>query len=184
MELYGRDGLPVISHEASTCRAGTSQNVLQAVARHISAAQAGAAQPQPAAGTVLPGRQDDLHWAPYCALGGFKVLEIAITAGPPAVGRKLGDITWPPGCVPVSVQDVRAMACGCRLEAPPNWPIGAGIARGRCARVQCYVREVFATLGIASRSQLGHVLQQRRPPPASGAPALQAGRAGPGRQRR
>src|SRR5438034_8950038 len=39
---------------ASTCRADTSQNVLHAVARHISAAQAGAAQPRPA-GTVLPG---------------------------------------------------------------------------------------------------------------------------------
>jgi hypothetical protein len=24
-------------------------------------------------------------------------------------GRKLGDITWPPGCVPVSVQDAQTL---------------------------------------------------------------------------
>jgi hypothetical protein len=30
-------------------------------------------------------------------------------AGSPAAGRKLGDITWPPGRVPVSVQDARTL---------------------------------------------------------------------------
>jgi chloride channel protein, CIC family len=109
LELYGREGLPVISDDGQHLQGWlTSQNVLQAVACHISAAQAGAAQPQPAAGTARPGRQDDLHRAPT-PLGGFKVLEIAITAGSPAVGRKLGDITWPPACIPVSVQDTRTV---------------------------------------------------------------------------
>jgi chloride channel protein, CIC family len=105
LELYGDDGLPVISDDGQHLQGWlTSQNVLQAVARHISAAQDGTAQPQPAAGSALPGGQDDPHRAPT-PLGGFKVLEIAITAGSSAAGRKLGDITWPPGCVPVSVQD-------------------------------------------------------------------------------
>ena len=109
LELYGRDGLPVFSADGQHLQGWlTSQNVLQTVARHISAAQAGTAQPQPAAGPALPGRQDNLHRAP-APLGGFKVLEIAIPAGSPAVGRKLGDITWPPGCVPVSVQDARTL---------------------------------------------------------------------------
>jgi len=109
LELYGHDGLPVISDDGQHLQGWlTSQNVLQAVARHIGAAQAGAAQPQPAGGPALPGRQDDLHQAPTL-LGGFKVLEIAITVGSPAAGRKLGDIAWPPGCVPVSVQDARTL---------------------------------------------------------------------------
>ena len=109
LELYGRDGLPVISADGQHLQGWiTSQNMLQAVARHISAAQAGTAQPQPAAGPALPGRQDDLHRAPT-PLGGFKVLEIAIPAGSPAAGRKLGGITWPPGSVPVSVQDARTL---------------------------------------------------------------------------
>ena len=55
---------------------------------------------------------------------------------------------------------------------------------GKARSVQYHVREVFAKLGIASRSQLGHVLPHRPPPLASGTPALRAGRAGPGRQRR
>ena len=80
LELYGRDGLPVISADGQHLQGWiTSQNMLQAVARHISAAQAGTAQPQPAAGPALPGRQDDLHRAPT-PLGGFKVLEIVIPA--------------------------------------------------------------------------------------------------------
>ena len=109
LELYGRDGLPVISDDGQHLQGWlTSQNVLQAVARQISPAQAGTAQPQPAAGPALPSRQDDLHRAPT-PLDGFNVLEIAITAGSPAAGRKLGDITWPPGCVPVSVQDARTL---------------------------------------------------------------------------
>jgi CIC family chloride channel protein len=108
LELYGRDGLPVISDDGQHLQGWlTSQNVLQAVARHISAAQAGTAPPQPAAGPAPPGRHDDLRVP--TPLGGFKVLEIAITAGSPAAGRKLGDITWPPGCVPVSVQDARTL---------------------------------------------------------------------------
>ena len=109
LELYGRDGLPVISADGQHLQGWlTSQNMLQAVARHISAAQVSTAQPQPAAGPALPGRQDDLHRAPT-PLGGFKVLEIAIPAGSPAADCKLGDITWPPGSVPVSVQDARTL---------------------------------------------------------------------------
>jgi CIC family chloride channel protein len=108
LELYGRDGLPVISDDGQHLQGWlTSQNVLQAVARHISAAQAGTAPPQPAAGPAPPGGQDDLRVP--TPLGGFKVLEIAITAGSPAAGRKLGDIPWPPGCVPVSVQDAQTL---------------------------------------------------------------------------
>jgi CIC family chloride channel protein len=99
LELYGRDGLPVISDDGQYLQGWiTSQNVLQAVARHMHAAPAGAAQAQP------HGPQDDLGEAPT-PLRGYQILEITIPAGSPADGQTLGGTSWPPGWVPVSVLD-------------------------------------------------------------------------------
>jgi CIC family chloride channel protein len=99
LELYGRDGLPVISDDAQYLQGWiTSQNVLQAVARHMHATPAGAAQAQP------HGPQDDLREAP-APLRGYQILEITIPAGSPAAGQTLGGTSWPPGWVPVSVLD-------------------------------------------------------------------------------
>jgi chloride channel protein, CIC family len=105
LEIYGRDGLPVISDDGQSLQGWiTSQNVLQAVARHIRAAQAGTAQPQPAAKPVPPGPQDDRHEAP-APLPGYQVLEITIPANSAAAGQALGDTAWPAGSLPVSVLD-------------------------------------------------------------------------------
>ena len=105
LELYGRDGLPVISDDGQYLLGWlTSHNVLQAVARYVRVAQAAGLQAQPAAEPALPGARDDLAAAPP-PLGGYQVLEVAIPVGSPAVGQALGDISWPPGCVPVTVLD-------------------------------------------------------------------------------
>jgi CIC family chloride channel protein len=99
LELYGRDGLPVISDDGQHLQGWiTSQNVLQAVARHMHATPAGTAQAQP------HGPQDDLREAPD-PLRGYQILEITIPAGSPAVGQALGGTSWPPGWIPVSVLD-------------------------------------------------------------------------------
>jgi CIC family chloride channel protein len=99
LELYGRDGLPVISDDGQHLQGWiTSQNVLQAVARHMHATPAGAAQAQP------HGPQDDFREAPD-PLRGYQILEITIAAGSPAAGQALGGTSWPPGWVPVSVLD-------------------------------------------------------------------------------
>ena len=99
LELYGHDGLPVISDDGQYLQGWiTSQNVLQAVARHMHTTPAGAAQAQP------HGPQDDLREAPT-PLRGYQILEITIPAGSPAVGQTLGGTSWPPGWVPVSVLD-------------------------------------------------------------------------------
>jgi chloride channel protein, CIC family len=104
LELFGRDGLPVISDDGQHLQGWlTSHNVLQAVARHIRAAQAGSSQAQPAE-PVLPGPRDDLPEAPT-PLDSYQLLVIAIPDGSPAAGQALGDIAWPPGCVPVTVLD-------------------------------------------------------------------------------
>ena len=40
---------------------------------------------------------------------GFRVVEITVADGSPAGGVKLSDISWPPGCVPVSLLHNRSL---------------------------------------------------------------------------
>ena len=55
LELYGRDGLPVLSADGQHLQGWiTSQNVLQAVARHMRTARAATGQAQRAAGRPFP----------------------------------------------------------------------------------------------------------------------------------
>jgi CIC family chloride channel protein len=104
LELYGRDGLPVISADGQYLQGWiTSQNVLQAVARHMHAAPAAAQAQHPAAPPApspqaAPGQPPD-------PLDGYQILEITISAGSPANGKTLGDTTWPPGWIPVTILD-------------------------------------------------------------------------------
>ncbi len=105
LELYGRDGLPVLSDDGQHLQGWlTSHNVLQAVARHICAAQAGTAGAQPENEPVLPGPHDDFREAPT-PLDSYQLLEVTIPVGSPSAAQALGDVTWPPGCVPVTVLD-------------------------------------------------------------------------------
>ena len=104
LELYGRDGLPVISADGQHLQGWiTTQNVLQAVARHMHAAPAAPPAPRAAAPSV-PGPQA-APGPPPAPLRGYQILEITISAGSPAAGQALGDTTWPPGYIPVTVLD-------------------------------------------------------------------------------
>jgi len=95
LELYGRDGLPVISDDGQRLQGWlTSSNVLQAVARHIRAARDGSPLAQASAGQVLPGPQEQVPEAP-APLGTYQLLEVTIPAGSPAAGQPLGGIAWP-----------------------------------------------------------------------------------------
>jgi CIC family chloride channel protein len=103
LALYGRDGLPVLSADAQHLQGWiTSQNVLQAVGRVTVGPAAGRARF--AAGGAPPDPRADLHEAP-APLPGYQILEITITGDSPAAGKTLGDTTWPPGSLPVSVLD-------------------------------------------------------------------------------
>jgi chloride channel protein, CIC family len=104
LELYGRDGLPVISADGQYLQGWiTSQNVLQAVARHMHAAPANA-RAQHLAAPAVPGPQAAPR-QPQAPLRGYQILEITISAGSPANGKTLGDTTWPPGWIPVTILD-------------------------------------------------------------------------------
>ena len=105
LELYGRGGLPVLADDGQHVQGWiTSLNVLQAIARQVSAAQATAYQAPGARGPNPSGPQDDLREAPD-PLDSYQLLEVTIPVGSPSAGQPLGDITWPPGCVPVTVVD-------------------------------------------------------------------------------
>ena len=104
LELYGRDGLPVISADGQHLQGWiTSQNVLQAVARHMHAAPAAA--PAPHAASPAVSRAQAAPRQPPDPLPGYQVLEVTISAGSPAAGQTLGDTAWPPGWIPVTVLD-------------------------------------------------------------------------------
>ena len=93
--------------------------------RPPSAPPAGTAPPQPAAGPARPAGMISagrlLRWA---ASRSWRSPSRPARLPP---GRELGDITWPPGCVPVSVQDARTLRDpdpGITLapgEQPLNW---------------------------------------------------------------
>ena len=109
LESCGRDGLPVLSTDGQYLQGWiTSQNVLQAVTRHIRTARAAAAQAQRAAGSALPRPQVAIQEVPT-PLRDYQILEVTIPAGSPAAGKVLGDIAWPPGWIPATVMVNRTL---------------------------------------------------------------------------
>ena len=103
LEIYGRDGLPVLSPDDHQIQGWiTAPAVLRAIASQITTARAATAQAQVAADWEHAD-PDSLLRHPPTPLPGYQVAEITITAGSPAAGRKLGDVTWPRASAPVSV---------------------------------------------------------------------------------
>jgi TrkA-C domain len=76
--------------------------VLAAIGRQITTGKAQTAQAQASADRD-DADQGTLPQNPPTPLPGYQITEIAITAGSPAAGRKLSDVTWPPGSTPVTV---------------------------------------------------------------------------------
>jgi chloride channel protein, CIC family len=103
LEVYGRDGLPVLSADGHRVQGWvTSDSVLQALAREVSGAHGEAAHAQ-AAADGDHGDTEDMLGHPPDPLPGYQLIEITVTEDSPAAGRKLNDAPWPPGSTPVSV---------------------------------------------------------------------------------
>ena len=103
LEVYGHHGLPVLSADGRQVPGWvTAPDVLAAIARQITAAQVQAQQAQLAADADHAG-PGALPRYPPVPLPGYQFTEIAVTAGSPAAGQKLGDLTWPRASTPVSV---------------------------------------------------------------------------------
>lgn len=101
LDLYGREGLPVLSGDGQHIKGWiTRQSVLHAVDREISGSSARTLREPDA---VSPPAPIDTAPQPPSALPGHQLLEVTIKEGTPASGQALGNITWPTGCIPVSV---------------------------------------------------------------------------------
>jgi chloride channel protein, CIC family len=93
LEVYGRDGLPVLSADGQRIDGWiTNTSVLQALGRQIATSQGRAAA-----------AADPAARRPPTPLPGYQVAEITITPDSPAAGHPLSDITWPPDTTLVSV---------------------------------------------------------------------------------
>jgi len=109
LEAYGRDGLPVLSTDGTQVQGWiTNGSVLQAVAREIGTS------PQQATAAARNGsrprrRSGSPAGQPPTPLPGYQVLEITVQPGSPAAGKKLSAVTWPHGCIPVSVLRRRSL---------------------------------------------------------------------------
>jgi CIC family chloride channel protein len=121
LEVYGRDGLPVLSADGQQIAGWvTNTSVLSAVAREISSSQEETAEAQAAADWDHDTPASILE-APPNPLPGYRIVEITISDGSPAAGTKLGDIGWPPGSVPVSLLRGRSLR-----QPDPDTVLGPG----------------------------------------------------------
>jgi chloride channel protein, CIC family len=121
LEVYGGDGLPVLSPDGQEVQGWvTSASLLQGLAREISGAHGEATKARAAADGDYGDAQAVLRHPP-APLPGYQVIEITIADGSHAAGRKLGDVPWPPASTPVSVLRGR------RLHAPhPGYDLAPG----------------------------------------------------------
>jgi CIC family chloride channel protein len=121
LQIYGRDGLPVLSPDGQQVEGWiTAESVLQAVGRRIRTSSGEDRRGQLAADWGQPDPESTLT-EPPTPLQGYQVVEIAIRDGSSADGRPLGTLSWPPGYTPVSVLHRRAVR-----EPAPDLRLGPG----------------------------------------------------------
>ena len=102
LEVYGRDGLPVLSADGQRVEGWvTGASVLRALARQITGGQA-AADPE-------HGETEAMLAHPPVPLPGYQVIELTVTGDSAAAGRKLGDLRWPAAGTLVSVLSGRRL---------------------------------------------------------------------------
>jgi CIC family chloride channel protein len=118
--LYGRDGLPVLSHDGVLRGWLTRADLLRALTDRLASTdeqiEDGAA--------VADWSADDLiatSRRPTRPLNGYELLEVRVTAESPALGSRIADVHWPAGTIVVAITHGREVRA-----ARPNLPLRAG----------------------------------------------------------
>ncbi len=118
--VYGRDGLPVVSHDGRRLQGWiTRHNVLRALTQSVNSSTAQIEQGAVAAEFAVPDPQSFAH-TPSTPLSGYEIVEITIGPGSPALGRRIDDVELPAGARAVAVTQGR------EIVAPRNIPLRAG----------------------------------------------------------
>jgi CIC family chloride channel protein len=103
LEVYGRDGLPVLSADGQRVDGWvTGASVLRAIGRQISDSRDEAVRAELGAVPDHGGEETPLLRPPD-PLHGYQVIEVTVSAASPAADARLGTIAWPPGTTPVAV---------------------------------------------------------------------------------
>jgi chloride channel protein, CIC family len=108
--LYGRDGLPVLSHDGGEIQGWiTRNNVLRALDERIRSTAREIERGALAADVNAPDPASSVH-IPSTPLKDRKLIELTIAPGSAAVGQRLQELSWPGGYHPVAVTDGREIA--------------------------------------------------------------------------
>ncbi len=104
--LYGRDGLPVLSHNRQLCGWITRNDVLRVLAERLSSSAREIEQGDLASRFADDGGETRQH-RPSNPLEGYQILELAVGPQSPVLGHLLSEVQWPPGSHAVAVTDGR-----------------------------------------------------------------------------
>jgi CIC family chloride channel protein len=110
LTLYGRVGLPVLSTDRQQLRGWiTRRQVLRALSRSVSASARDVERGAAAADFGFDDPSSRIH-VPTNPLTGYETIEVSIGPRSPALGKRLDDVLWPPGCLVVAVTEGRELA--------------------------------------------------------------------------
>ncbi len=103
LTLYGPSGLPVLSDDRQHVQGWiTRHNILEALVQTVESSEQSIERGAVAAdfGTDDPALTAHRSSTP---LTGYQITEITINPNSPAIGRRVDEIAWPPGCLVVAV---------------------------------------------------------------------------------
>ncbi|HUA03660.1 MAG TPA: chloride channel protein [Solirubrobacteraceae bacterium] len=101
--LFGRDGLPVLSHDGRQLRGWiTRQDVLQALGNRVAASAPEIERGALAAEFAVDDPEARVH-APTTPLQGYRIVAAEIAPDSPALGQRVGQLELPVGSLPVAV---------------------------------------------------------------------------------
>jgi chloride channel protein, CIC family len=121
LTVYGRSGLPVLSSDRRHLRGWlTRHGVLTALADTVAGAESDIERGAVAADFGAEDPQALAH-RPSAPLAGYEIVDIRIGAESPVAGRRVRDVSWPPGALVVSVT-----SAGEPAPARPDTELSAG----------------------------------------------------------
>jgi CIC family chloride channel protein len=107
--LYGRAGLPVLSPDGQHLRGWvTRHSVLRVLAERVDSSVREAERGTLAAEFSEKDAASRLH-VPRTPLEGYEIVEVTIGPESPALGRRIGEVPWPPGSIVVAASEEREL---------------------------------------------------------------------------